>query len=163
MQKISRLMNSSKGFTLIELLVVIAIIGLLSSVVIASLNGARAKARDARRVSDLKQMASQVALLGETTAFVGCASGTLASGCTTPALKTPPFTDPSGGTVCGAGALTATCDYRVSRETGASGAPTAANWNICAYLEVGAGTLGVGAVHVGNDTSYAIMAGGCAF
>jgi type II secretion system protein G len=52
--------ESGKGFTLIELLVVIAIIGLLSSIVLASLNTARAKARDARRVSDLKQM--QVAL-----------------------------------------------------------------------------------------------------
>jgi prepilin-type N-terminal cleavage/methylation domain-containing protein len=50
----------NRGFTLIELLVVIAIIGLLSSVILASLNGARQKGRDARRLSDLKQL--QVAL-----------------------------------------------------------------------------------------------------
>ncbi len=48
-------MQQRKGFTLIELLVVIAIIGLLSTLAVVALNGARQKSRDAKRVSDIKQ------------------------------------------------------------------------------------------------------------
>lgn len=48
----------NKGFTLIELLVVVAIIGLLSSVVLASLNTARTKANDAARISGIRQLQS---------------------------------------------------------------------------------------------------------
>jgi prepilin-type N-terminal cleavage/methylation domain-containing protein len=49
-------MRNKRGFTIIELLVVIAIIGLLSAVVLASLNTARAKARNAERQSDIHQI-----------------------------------------------------------------------------------------------------------
>jgi len=55
-------MKLNKGFTLIELLVVISIIGLLSSVVLASVNTARSKARDSKRIQDLKQLQNAVEL-----------------------------------------------------------------------------------------------------
>jgi prepilin-type N-terminal cleavage/methylation domain-containing protein len=52
-------MKNKKGFTLIELLVVIAIIGILSSIVIASLNAARTKTAVASAKAQLNQIATQ--------------------------------------------------------------------------------------------------------
>tara|TARA_B100000745_G_scaffold152730_1_gene99959 strand:- start:6920 stop:7420 length:501 start_codon:yes stop_codon:yes gene_type:complete len=52
----------NRGFTLIELLVVIAIIGMLSSVVLASLSSAREKGRDAKRLSDMRQVMTALEL-----------------------------------------------------------------------------------------------------
>jgi type IV pilus assembly protein PilA len=54
--------NRSRGFTLIELLVVIAIIGVLSAVVLASLNTARNKGNDAAAKSNLSTVQTQAAL-----------------------------------------------------------------------------------------------------
>lgn len=55
-------MRKHKGFTLIELLVVIAIIGLLSTLAVVSLNNARQKSRDAKRVADIKQVQTALEL-----------------------------------------------------------------------------------------------------
>lgn len=85
--------SKSRGFTLIELLVVIAIIGLLASIVLASLNSARVKGRDARRVADLKQIQTALELYasdnnGNYPAAVSSLAGTY--------ISTVP-TDPAGG------------------------------------------------------------------
>ncbi len=55
-------MKKQKGFTLIELLVVVAIIGLLAAMSVVALNSARAKARDSKRVGDIKQMQTALEL-----------------------------------------------------------------------------------------------------
>ncbi len=57
--------NLKRGFTLIELLVVIAIIGILSAVVLASLNTARSKGNDASIQSNLSAVRTQAQLYYE--------------------------------------------------------------------------------------------------
>jgi type IV pilus assembly protein PilE len=54
--------TKQKGFTLIELLVVIAIIGILSSVVLTSLNSARKKGQDGKVKSQVTQIAAAAAI-----------------------------------------------------------------------------------------------------
>jgi type II secretion system protein G len=106
-----RLQKSKRGFTLIELLVVIAIIGLLSTIVMVFYGNARVKARDARRLSDLKQMQTALELYytddGDYPAGSGVALGTAdfaclnntgwhVAGCVDAYLGTVP-TDPKAG------------------------------------------------------------------
>ncbi len=59
--------NKRKGFTLIELLVVIAVIGILASATILTLSGAKSRARDSRRIGDLKNVQNGLELF-----FVSC-------------------------------------------------------------------------------------------
>ncbi|HOW13144.1 MAG TPA: type II secretion system protein [Candidatus Pacearchaeota archaeon] len=56
------MLTNKKGFTLIELLVVIAIIGILSGMVLASLQDARNQAKDARIIVEMSQIRAQAEL-----------------------------------------------------------------------------------------------------
>jgi len=71
------LCQKSRGFTLIELLVVISIIALLSSVVLSSLNTARAGARDAKRLSELRQVRTALALYASSNGGLYPSTGSL--------------------------------------------------------------------------------------
>jgi len=67
-----------RGFTLIELLVVIAIIGILASIVLVSLGGARTKAKDAAIKANLDQMRLMLELQYTTdpvTGYLGITTG----------------------------------------------------------------------------------------
>ena len=144
-------MQNKKGFTLIELLVVIAIIGLLSSIAVVSLNGARAKARDAKRVSDVKQISTLVEMEAANSSTGGynvfptvCEdAGDLMSACTGVAanllggVDLNTILDPSGTAACQADTA-APCAYSmgVGEATG--------DYQICFYLEEGIGGVAQG-------------------
>jgi prepilin-type N-terminal cleavage/methylation domain-containing protein len=100
----------NKGFTLIELLVVIAIIGILSSVVLASLNSARAKGAAAAFKSEVNSARANIA--------IGC-DGVAANG--TYAL-------PGGSTFASS---TVTCDGAGGASTTVTITPTTGKSGTC--------------------------------
>jgi len=85
---------NAKGFTLIELLVVIAIIGLLATVVMTSLNSARTKGRDTRRIEDINQIKTALEMYYDSNGrYPSTASNTAAL---TPTYMSQVPTDPKG-------------------------------------------------------------------
>lgn len=104
--------RNQKGFTLVELLVVIAIIALLSTIAIVAFGTARQKSRDARRVSDIKQIqtglelhfddagqypAGTATVLGSTGAACLNSSGFTTANCSSPYVGQVPANPTPGG------------------------------------------------------------------
>lgn len=137
-------MNSkhpSQGFTLIELLVVISIIGLLSSVVLASLSNTRVKGKAAAAKSALLSLRNQLELnangggYGANTNYAlgvgdntGCGFGAFAAGTITP-IKTSLTTN-----------LTAATNYFCSFDV-SNGTSPATKWAVAVILPDGSGMV----------------------
>jgi len=123
-----------KGFTLIELLVVIAIIGVLAGIVLVSLGGVRARARDATRQAEIRQINMAMELKYNDLGAYPAVGAPVGGGriTTAPDLRpylTPLPTDPGGGAN--------PCNNRVDANYCAFNTPQGPRYCIWAALEDG--------------------------
>ncbi len=147
--------ENQKGFTLVELLVTVGIIGILATIIVASLSGTRGRARDAQRISDVKQFSAL--LDAEASSEPGsddkgitlttCGAGADINTCTnTGTIKTEDFQkfkDPgvkATSPVCVKNGV-AVCRYGIADTAGTAAGKTG-DYQICFYLETSGGVDG---------------------
>ena len=132
--------QKNAGFTLIELLVVISIIGILSTLAVVSLNNARVKARDAKRVSDIKQVQTALELyLSDKDGYPAGSDLTLGSGAGKTLSKDNGLAETTAGTVymsqLPANPLPGGVDYKYNSFTSSS-AVTACGASPCPWYQI---------------------------
>jgi len=155
----------NKGFTLIELLVVIAIIGILATMIMEIIGDATDRAEDAERLSTVRQMSSVLArevavgvdapLKGCTTADADTTTCGDAADQRTIQTEFARMKDPEHdnvGDICALG-VTGPCRFGISKADGSPGARTD-NYQICFWLEVGAGGLNAGLNSIRNGVFH---------
>ncbi|MFW0837999.1 MAG: type II secretion system protein [Candidatus Komeilibacteria bacterium] len=136
--------KSVRGFTLLELLVVIAIIGLLSTFAVVSLNSGRLKARDSKRLTDMKSLQTAMEFYYDDNGDYGVGSTDPAAVSGLPLSTYIPqvsqMEDPSGATALCSATSVAVCDYAFVNSS-------TSTYTVHFYLE--------GATSVGNTAADA--------
>jgi prepilin-type N-terminal cleavage/methylation domain-containing protein len=139
-----------QGFTLIELLVVISIIALLSTLAVVSLNSTRAKSRDAKRITDIKQVQTALELYyaGSSNAYPAATVtlGSTAAEC----LGSSGFASASATADCGATIYMGQVPNDPGSNNYAYSSAGSTSYAIAFTLEGATGTLASGA-HTANE------------
>ncbi len=154
------LTSRTTGFTLVELLITIGIIGILATVTVISVQNAQVKARDAKRLSEIKSLGTALDIYA--TDFpgldLGCNSGDFVKDCT--ALQDPSagvainfsaYRDPAGTVACTNG-VGKPCQYTIRSKNPALPKPKTDDYEICFYLQ--------GKTPLGDAGPYALFPGG---